>query len=308
VDYGMPREMVPTEYLNEAVVWEALLFHGGKYGMPMTALIRNLGKMTSVGLLSPMSEASRKVVEMLTTENLLKHARVHPLKALVALNTYQSGSGVRGSLTWSPVSQVVDALDKAFYLSFGTVEPTNQRWMLALDVSGSMSWSNIAGMPGITPRVGAAAMAMITAAVEPQHVITAFSHEMVEIHGLSPRMRLDSVVQQISQIPMGATDCSLPMRYALKNKIPVDTFVIYTDSETGSAGGYGSPYGGVRPHPFQALKEYRQAMGIGSKLIVVGMLANDFTIADPSDAGMLDVVGFDASAPQIMSEFSLGRI
>jgi len=297
-DYRLPREMVPTEYLNEVAVWEALLYEGGKYGMPMTALIRNLGKMTSVGLLKPMSEANAKVIEMLTAEKLLKHARVHPLKLLVALNTYKSGRGVRGSLSWSPVSQIVDALDKAFYLSFQAVEPTNLRWMLSLDVSGSMDWDTIAGMPGITPRIGSAAMAMITAAVEPQHVITAFSHQMVEVQGLSPRMRLDSVVQQISRIGMGGTDCSLPMRYALQHRIPVDVFVVYTDNETWRG----------HIHPVQALREYRDQMGIASKLIVVGMTATEFSIADPKDAGMLDVIGFDVSAPKIMSEFALGHI
>lgn len=37
-----------------------------------------------------------------------------------------------------PSRQVVDALDAAFYASFGTVEPAGKSTMLALDVSGSM--------------------------------------------------------------------------------------------------------------------------------------------------------------------------
>jgi 60 kDa SS-A/Ro ribonucleoprotein len=40
------------------------------------------------------------------------------------------------------------------------------------------------------------------------------------------------------------------------------------------------------------------------KLAVVGMLANQFTIADPSDAGMLDFVGFDTAAPAVMADFA----
>jgi 60 kDa SS-A/Ro ribonucleoprotein len=38
------------------------------------------------------------------------------------------------------------------------------------------------------------------------------------------------------------------------------------------------------------------------------MLANKFSIADPLDAGMLDVVGFDTSAPQLMSDFAAGTL
>ena len=41
-------------------------------------------------------------------------------------------------------------------------------------------------------------------------------------------------------------------------------------------------------------------------LIVVGMLANPFTIADPTDAGMMDVVGFDTAAPAVMADFARG--
>lgn len=76
--------------------------------------------------------------------------------------------------------------------------------------------------------------------------------------------------------------------------IDVDTFVIYTDSETW--------YGDI--HPAQALTNYREKTGIDAKLIVVGMVANEFSIADPNDAGMLDIVGFDTAAPAIMTEFS----
>jgi 60 kDa SS-A/Ro ribonucleoprotein len=34
------------------------------------------------------------------------------------------------------------------------------------------------------------------------------------------------------------------------------------------------------------------------------MASNGFTIADPNDAGMLDVVGFDAAAPQLIADFA----
>ncbi len=46
----------PDRVEERPAVWEALLEH-----MPQTALLRNLGKMTAIGLLSPMSDASRRV-------------------------------------------------------------------------------------------------------------------------------------------------------------------------------------------------------------------------------------------------------
>ena len=38
------------------------------------------------------------------------------------------------------------------------------------------------------------------------------------------------------------------------------------------------------------------------------MVANRFTIADPNDAGMLDVVGFDTATPQVIGGFARGEL
>ena len=72
-------------------------------------------------------------------ETLLKSARVHPFSLLLAMNVYSAGKGDKGSLSWSPVPAICAALEAAFYLSFKFVEPTGKRFLLALDVSGSMS-------------------------------------------------------------------------------------------------------------------------------------------------------------------------
>jgi 60 kDa SS-A/Ro ribonucleoprotein len=106
-------------------------------------------------------------------------------------------------------------------------------------------------------------------------------------------MRLDKVVETLEKTGGGGTDCSAPIQYAIKNRIEADVFVIYTDSETW----YGSQ------HPAQAIAEYRRKMGIQAKLVVVAMASNRMTIADPNDAGMLNVVGFDASVPGVIADF-----
>jgi 60 kDa SS-A/Ro ribonucleoprotein len=287
--YGLPREAVPTPYLNDVSVWEALL----AAGMPMTALDRNLATMTRIGLLTPGSEATRRVADQLTDEKRLKGARVHPIAVLSALKTYAGGRGERGSSTWTPVGPITDALNTAFYKSFRNIEPTGKRWLLALDVSGSMAGGTIAGVPGLSPRVASAAMAMVTAATESDYRMVAFCDSLRTL-SLTPAQRLDDVLRTISNLSFGGTDCALPMIWAQKNKVEVDAFVVYTDSETW--------HGGI--HPAQALREYRDRMGIAAKLIVVGMMANPFTIADPNDAGMLDVVGFDTASPQLIADFA----
>ena len=299
-EFDLPREAIPTQWLNEVVVWEALLER-----MPMTAMIRNLGKMTSLGLLAPFSDAKRLIVRKLRDETALKRARIHPLAVLVAQKIYAQGHGDKGALKWSPVSAVVDALDEAFYATFQNVEPCGKPVLLALDVSGSMAGSMIAGSC-ISAREASAAMALITAATEPEHEIIAFS-AAAGGHGgkwgggesgitrvnLSPRMRLADVIKRIEAIPMGGTDCALPMLWAARNKLDVSGFITYTDSETWA--------GNI--HPAQALRQYRSEFVGDAKAVVVGMTSNGFTLADPNDRGMMDVVGFDTTAPAVIADF-----
>jgi 60 kDa SS-A/Ro ribonucleoprotein len=290
--YDLPREALPTQWLNDAAVWEALLVK-----MPLTAMIRNLGVMAKVGLLTAMSDAEDTVLKRLGDAELLRKARIHPIAVLSALRIYGQGHGMRGDGQWTPTARIIDALDNAFYKAFQNVEPTNQRVMLALDVSGSMGGGMIAGVPGLTPRDGSAAMALVTAKTEARYSMISFQNQIVPLN-ISANMRLDDVIKAIQNLPFGATDCAQPMLYALEHKMKVDLFVVYTDSETWA--------GAV--HPVQALAQYREQMGIGAKLVVVGMTSNGFSIADPNDAGMMDVVGFDSAAPQVISDFARGTV
>ena len=141
-------------------------------------------------------------------------------------------------------------------------------------------------------------MALVTAKTEPRYSMVSFQDKIVPLN-ISANMRLDDVTKVTQGLPFGATDCAQPMIYALANKIKVDMFVIYTDSET---------WVNPQMHPVQALAEYREKMGIAAKLVVVGMTSNGFTIADPNDAGMMDVVGFDSAAPQVISNFARDEI
>jgi 60 kDa SS-A/Ro ribonucleoprotein len=240
---------------------------------------------------------------------------VHPIAVLAALRTYSAGRGVRGGNEWKPIRKVVDALDGAFYAAFENVEPAGKRLLLALDVSGSMTSGCGAGVPGLTPRDASAALALVTAATEPDYEIVGFfagkggwkSHtkaywdfgeQGLTPLAISPRQRLDDAVKAVSNLPFGGTDCALPMLYARAHELEVDAFVILTDSETWA--------GDI--HPAQALREYRQASGIDARLVTVGMVSNGFSIADPADPGSLDVVGFDTATPRLISDFVRGAL
>src|SRR4029077_3924701 len=140
--YGLPHECVPTEMKQFPQVWEALLPHMG-----LTAMLRNLGKMTEVGLLGWLSDAEAFVVDRLSRREALRSARVHPLALLVALKTYAQGHGEKGKLAWKPRQKIVDALDRAFYLSFETLEPKRPRPVLALDGHASLNRARVRCSP-----------------------------------------------------------------------------------------------------------------------------------------------------------------
>jgi 60 kDa SS-A/Ro ribonucleoprotein len=317
-EYRLPREALKTEHLNDPEVWMAMLDEG----MPLTAMIRNLGTMTRNGVFG-RPEAVNHVLRALNSQDAILEARVHPIAILGAHATYHSGGGFRSKNTWTPVGAIVEALENAFYLAFGNVEPTGQRRLIALDVSGSMSMYELAGVPGLTPRAGSAALALISLATGDETEVVAFAADeqrgafwgyypqTLEEAGLSGTRvkgiarfpvergaKLQDVLNKTNNLPFAGTDCALPMVYALREHKEFDVFEVYTDSETWA--------GGI--HPAQALHRYREQTNIPAKLVVVGMTSNGFSIADPRDPGMLDVVGFDTATPNIISEFSQGRL
>lgn len=283
--HGLEREQIPTWALTDAKVWEALLPNLG-----MEALLRNLSTMTDVGVLKPLGQHVAYVTDTLTNVELIRKEGLHPYAILNALSVYRSGKSVDGKRTWTPVSTIIDALDEAFYAAFENVEPTGKRHMLALDISGSMGASFIGGY--LSAREASAAMSMVTARKEKQHHFVGFGSTLVNLD-ITARMSLPDVVRRISGIPFGGTDCAAPMLHALKKGLEVDVFKVYTDNETWQG----------RVHASEALKMYRKETGINAKLVVIGMTATGFSIADPNDSGMLDVVGFDAGAVKIMADF-----
>ena len=290
-EYGLPIEAVPTEARGPEVYRAAMETNG------LTWLFRNLGNLGRVGLLVPGNwDFMQAVVSRLTDPEALRKGRIHPIDALKALMVYRAGRGVRGSGEWVTVPQVVDALEAAFYASFGNVTPAGKRFLLGVDVSGSMMGGMVAGVPGLTPNIAASAMAMVTFRCEPSALAMGFAHDFRDLR-LTPRDSLEAVARKTQLASFGGTDCALPMTWALKNRVQADVFVVYTDNETWA--------GTIQPQA--ALQAYRDRTGIPARLIVVGLTSTGFSIADPHDAGMLDLVGFDSSAPGVMGAFARGE-
>ena len=208
---GLCREHLPSQLFKHKKIWEALLMNKGANGkgkgMPLTALIRNLGKLSSaeIGIIENRfgrdeSQSAKRaysfntaataataaatpqvfpignpqhyteyIFRRLTNARDIKYSRIHPYNILVAMLTYKKGCGDKGSLTWTPNLHIMDALDHAFKLAFQNITPTGKRIKIALDVSGSMSSAFCTGSPIVSCAVGSVAMMMMTLYVENQH-------------------------------------------------------------------------------------------------------------------------------------------
>jgi 60 kDa SS-A/Ro ribonucleoprotein len=284
-EYDLPRECIRSEHLSEPVVLEALLER-----MPMTAMLRNLGTMTAAGVVRPFSNGTDLVIRTIGDSQRLKRARVHPMAVFLALTTYSSGHGARGKGSWSPVQQVVDALDGAFYESLENVEPTNRRILLAVDVSGSMGQK--VGGTTVSAATAAAAMALIVVRTEPNHLILGINTAPVEMR-ISPTMRLDAAAAVVNSSIRGGTDLSVPSRWLSSERLDVDAIVTMTDSETWAG----------RVHPSQALDAYRKGVGHEVRNVVAAMTATGHSVGDPADPLTLQCVGLDATLPEIIRSF-----
>lgn len=282
-NYRLPREAVPTDLLNHKQIWGVLLEN-----MPFIAKIRNLAKMTQVGLLEPFSEATDKVAHDIIQE--VKTSRIHPFQILLALRTYAQGHGELGSLSWKPLPKIIESLNTAFDLSFTQVEPTGKRILVGIDVSGSMSGSKCVGSKILSCTEAAVAMAVLFVRTEEKVHTMVFDTRVAEFP-ITPSERLDDVLNKIPS--GGSTDLAAPIKYAIMNNLNVDAFVIITDNETWDG----------TTHPVQALNHYRTTINKDAKLVVLSTAANDGCIVDNNDPLSLGIAGFDAAVPQLVSDF-----
>jgi len=295
---NLPWETLPTNVLTNAKVWQTLFDNGQLKGQ---ALIRNITRLAKLGSFND-AEFAKAVAAKLTDADEIAKTRLHPVNYLNALLAYSNGVLPRNSgwysrreRAWDTKAKIVDALEDGFYASFGYVEPAGKSTLLALDISGSMT-AQALGLSMTCSEISAA-VAMTVARTEPDYEIRGFCTTFKDL-GITAKTDLKTALKTVKDQTMGGTDCSLPMEWAIKKKLDTETFVVLTDSET---------YAGRR-HPHQALKDYRAKSGKDARLAVLGVASNKFTIADPSDPGMMDFVGFDSSAPKVLADFSAGRL
>jgi 60 kDa SS-A/Ro ribonucleoprotein len=212
--HGFKREHLSGGALRDSRVWDALLD-----SMPPTALLRNLGKLSSFG--ENLSIKSKILAKLADAEGLSR-ARIHPYAVLLARSMYGRGKGDKGSLEWKPDMEIIEALDTVFERMLGIPEPA---WTLvdegvppgaqrvvvqAIDVSGSMAWSPVAGAEVLDARTAACALAYITAKRSDEDVKTiGFGNEVQELTGLASADSLTTAMNVANSFNEGSFDVVL---------------------------------------------------------------------------------------------------
>lgn len=289
---GLPWEAVPTEWHKHPQVWETLLEK-----MPVTALIRNLGRFANLGMTaSNMSDTTKYIVDRLSDISYLQRGRIHPMKILMALRVYQAGRGDKGKLTWTPNQRVADALNEAFYLTFGNVRPTGLKLLVAVDESRSMRKAVSGAIPMSCYEAGLA-MSLVLARTEPNVDLIGFDTRVHDL-SVSPTSRLDYLLMRGAS--GGGTDCSLPFAYALRPESPdYDAIVAFSDDESWA--------GGI--HQFQIAASYRKTRNAKLRYVAGQMAATETSLIKDATASTLDleVVGLDTSVPELVRSFLLSE-
>ena len=282
---------VPSHMLNNEAVWQSLLPQ-----MQPAALLRNLSKLTSIGITND-GKYLQMIVNKLTDQDALIKAYINPLSVLNVKYAYDQGTGIKGKLKWQPNNAISNALESCFRMCFRTPTiKTDKRFLIGVDVSGSMGFNRLMqtggdSRTGMSCADAAGALTSVLVNTAPYCCTMGFSNEFKDLK-ITSADTLADVRSKTGGMTFGATDCSLAIEYALKNDLEIDTFVIITDNETNTG----------RRHPHQALQAYCAKTGRNARVIMIAMFLNKFSIAKGED--MLDIAGFSEDMLITMMNFA----
>ncbi|XP_055359856.1 60 kDa SS-A/Ro ribonucleoprotein isoform X2 [Betta splendens] len=286
-EHKLEREQLLTDHLKSKHVWRALLQE-----MPLQQLLRLLGRMTSNKILETGSAELQALCDRIQSETALKKAKTHPFSILLALENYKRGQGYQGKTKWEPISNIVTAIDSAFYKSFMNIESVGKRFLVAVDVSTSLS--SVVPGTSISTAIVAAAITMVFARTEADTRVLAYSEGALIPCSVSADMTLAQTTIELVKIPGGSTDCTLPIMWATENDNTVDVFIILTNN----------PLWTFTASPVESLKKHRQKSGVASKLVMCGLTSIGHAIADVEDRGVLSICGFDLGALNVIRSFA----
>uniref|UniRef100_A0A3Q0RXV2 Ro60, Y RNA binding protein n=1 Tax=Amphilophus citrinellus TaxID=61819 RepID=A0A3Q0RXV2_AMPCI len=263
-EHKLEQEQLLTEHLKSNQIWSALLKE-----MPLHSMLKMLGRLTFRKVLEPGSSQTHFVCDRIQSETALKKAKIHPFSILLASENYKKGQGYQGKPKWEADKSILKAMDSAFYTSFMNVEPVGKCFVVAVDVSTSLT--------SVVPGTSVSTAAAILARTEADTHVLVYSEGTVVPFSVSADMTL-------KELQSKRIDCTLPITWATENGKAVDVFIIVTNN----------------PLKFVLCEYSQQASGANSKLVMCGLTNIGNSIAHTEDRGLLSISGFDLGAFSII--------
>jgi 60 kDa SS-A/Ro ribonucleoprotein len=288
----VPWEFLPSGVLDDPRVWDALVDTVG-----LTALLRNLARMSRIGTFDAIGNgAVHRAINRLVDPGAVVRARIHPMQVWLAQRVYMSGQSahkggrVMKTLNWAPNPRITDALGTMWENSFGAVVPTGKRHLVVIDSSGSMTWDMVTanGSEVGNAYTVANTMALILARTEPETVVIN-ADTSVHPSQITPATQLKEIPHMLAS--GGGTALAAGFEWAAHQRLNVDGVVLFSDMETWAG----------QMHSAQAWKQYQRQVNPDARAVFATLVPTGHTIADPGDESALNVVGVNASLPQIVA-------
>jgi len=200
---------------NTKEVWEQLI-NDNKLGY--MAMIRNLRNIIKSG-----ASNIDKVYEFLGDEEKVLKNKLLPFRYYSAYKALTSEGLVS--------SKVIDTLEKAIKISTRNINKLQGKTLLSADVSGSMNSGISAKSDVLCSDIATLMMSMANYICEDTFT-TAFDTKLYQCNLASS----NGIISNAKSINVngGGTDITLPIKWALDNKMFVDRIIIFSDNEINS--------------------------------------------------------------------------
>lgn len=229
-----------NDTLETPYTWETELSAKGNTKEVWNELIdsNKLGYMASLRNLRNIIKADanyKKVLEKLSNEEEIKNSKQLPFRF------YSAYKELIPFFNNENKTIITDTLDKALSASANNLPTLEGRTLIAVDVSGSMSWS-VSRNSKITCRDIATVLGCLSSRLCEDATVIYFSCKRDSKNGYTIKKygKYDSVLRSIEDAPRagGGTDMSLPFIYALNKDSstkPFDRIIYFSDNECNSS-------------------------------------------------------------------------
>lgn len=203
---------------NTAAVWERLIL---EKRLGYMAMMRNLRNILKAGV---SDKALNMVYSFLSNKEAVLKNKQLPFRYYSAYNTIKKER--------LGTSKIYDALESAIKISTYNITPLKGKTLIAADVSGSMTSNTISSKSQVTCAEIAVILMALANYICEETITTTFDDKLY----MSNLSTTNGIIANANSINCngGGTDITLPLKYAIQNKIFVDRIIILSDNEINS--------------------------------------------------------------------------